>query len=72
MGHVVPIRGDNVAAAIEARSREPFLDVLAEMLAACPDAEAIKTFADRHPDRWAQAVSVSGGSLAFTKSYGLI
>ena len=60
MGHVVPIRGDHVAAALEARSREPFVDVLAQFMTAVPDPEAIKAFAEKHPDRWAQAAAAFG------------
>ena len=60
MGHRVTIRGDHVAAALEARSREPFTDVLAQFMVAMPDPEAIKAFADKHPDRWAHAVATFG------------
>ena len=65
MGHVVPIRGDHVSAALEARSRKPFVDVLAQFMTAMPDPEAIKAFAERHPDRWAQAVAVFGRLAGF-------
>ena len=54
MGHVVPIRGDHVAAALEARSRGSFTDMLAQFIAAMPNSKAIKAFADKHPVRWAQ------------------
>ena len=60
MGHPVRISGAEVAAALEARSREPFSDILASILAAEPDPEAIKTFADKYPDRWAQTVAIFG------------
>ena len=60
MGHPVRISGTEIAAALEARSREPFRDTLVSLLAAEPDPEAIKTFADRHPDRWAQTVAIFG------------
>ncbi len=58
MGHPVRISGSEVAAALEARSREPFRDTLVSLLAAEPDPEAIKAFADKYPDRWAQAVAI--------------
>jgi hypothetical protein len=55
MGHVVRIDQRAVTTALQARSQRPFTDVLAQLLGADPDPEAISDFAARHPDRWAKA-----------------
>lgn len=47
--------GDRIAAELEVLSRAPFQELLVDLLEARPSPEAIKEFAARHPDRWAQA-----------------
>lgn len=39
-------------------SRDPFADVLAKLLGVKLSPEALQAFADKSPDRWAQAVSI--------------
>lgn len=39
-------------------SRGPFQRQLAKLLGCAPSAEAIRGFAEKHPDRWAQAVAI--------------
>lgn len=39
-------------------SREPFRNELAKMLKCAPTEAAIRRFANKQPDRWAQAVSI--------------
>jgi hypothetical protein len=39
-------------------SREPFREVLADLLHCKPDLESLKEYANRSPDRWAQAVAI--------------
>lgn len=51
-------------------SRVPFRKILAQLIGCAPTAEAITAFAEKHPDRWAQAVSIFGGLAGFEK--GLI
>ena len=58
MGHRVPISGGEVAAALEARSREPFTQALAELMACKPSLEVLYRFANSAPHRWVQAVAV--------------
>ncbi len=67
MGHPVQISGAEVAAALRAYSREPFHDILASLLAAQPDPEAVKEFARKYPDRWAQAVAIFGRLAGFSE-----
>ncbi len=67
MGHPVRISGAEVAAALRAYSREPFHDILASLLAAQPDPEAVKEFARKYPDRWAQAVAIFGRLAGFSE-----
>lgn len=38
-------------------SRQPFIEVLAEILQCIPTPDALQIFADEHPDRWANAVN---------------
>ena len=47
-----------VQKALKEMSREPFKDVLAELLGSRPTKKSLKEFADAHPDRWAQAVTL--------------
>jgi len=37
-------------------SREPFTDILARMIHCAPTDEAMQTFAELHPDKWASAL----------------
>lgn len=46
-------------------SREPFRDQLADFLANNPTPEAIQQFANRNPDRWAQAVAILARSAGY-------
>ncbi len=41
-------------------SRTPFMRILADFLCCAPDPEAIKEFANKSPDRWAQALLLVG------------
>ncbi len=48
-------------------SRVPFQKILAQLIGCAPTAEAITAFAEKHPDRWAQAVAIFGGLAGFEK-----
>lgn len=48
-------------------SRSPFRKVLAELIEAKPTPEAVRRFADKYPDRWAQAVSMMAGLSGFDR-----
>ena len=75
MGHTVRIDRQAVTTALEARSREPFLDLVAMLMGAQPTPEALRAFARRCPDRWAQAVAnfaqLAGYSAAISFDGGL-
>ncbi len=58
MGHPVRIPESSISAALHARSREPFTDVLAALIGALPDPKAMQFFANRYPNKWAQAVAI--------------
>ena len=49
---------DEIISELEGMSRSPFLHVLADILECKPDLEEMQAFANKNPDRWAQAVSV--------------
>jgi len=46
-------------------SRGPFVEVLAHLVGATPDPDALQAFADQYPDRWANAI----GTLARLSGY---
>lgn len=52
---------------LAAQTRAPFRRVLAELIGARPTPEAIRRFADKYPDRWAQAVSIMGGLAGYER-----
>ncbi len=52
--------GKAVAAHIDQLSREPFRDVLERLLGAEPSPEKVREFAEKYPDRWAQACAIFG------------
>ena len=58
MGHPVRIPKNEVVRALQMRNRQGFCDALARLLEGIPDANALRSFANRHPDRWAQAVAI--------------
>tara|TARA_Y100000310_G_scaffold136929_1_gene135823 strand:+ start:270 stop:599 length:330 start_codon:yes stop_codon:yes gene_type:complete len=39
-------------------SREPFMEIMTDLLGAKPDADTLKAFAEDRPDRWATACSI--------------
>lgn len=47
--------------------RDPFRDKLADLLDSGPDPEAIKEFAQKYPDRWAQACAIMGRLGGYTE-----
>ncbi len=50
--------GDMIAAHVANLSREPFRDLLMRLLEAEPDAEKVKDYAEKYPDRWGQLVTM--------------
>jgi len=44
--------------AITAGDKSPFQRILADLLGCAPSADALQTFADKAPDRWAQALTI--------------
>ena len=62
-GAKYPVRNlrQNIAdlkAQLAGLSRKPFVDILSDMMMSAPSPEAIKAFAEEHPDRWTNAVRV--------------
>lgn len=52
---------------LAAMSREPFRRLLAQLIGAAPTPEALRRFADKSPDRWAQALSILGGLAGYER-----
>ena len=63
--HIVKMPGDQIALELEVLSREPFLDILGKLLEAAPDAETVRIFSEKRPDRFAQAVAIFGRLAGF-------
>ena len=59
-----PVDPDTVSTELltrfEAGSRAPFRQMLANLMSAQPDAQALKAWAVKSPDRWSQAVAIAG------------
>lgn len=53
--------GDEILAKLRTFDRDPFAVQLAQLLDCAPTAKAIRKFANKYPDRWAQAVSIFSG-----------
>ena len=51
---------EELLAEFSAYSRQPYVEILAEMVQCIPTPDALQDFADAHPDRWANAVSTMG------------
>lgn len=69
---VIPLEVQQAAYAetmryLASMSRSPFRKVLAELIEAKPTPEAVRRFADKYPDRWAQAVSMMAGLSGFDR-----
>ncbi len=47
-------------------NREPFKDVLTELLGSRPTKKALEEFANAHPDRWSQAVTLFARMSGFS------
>lgn len=52
---------------LEAMSRAPFKRMLALILGVQPSRSALQKFANKSPDRWAQAVSILGGLAGYER-----
>lgn len=56
-----------VSEQLEALDRAPFRAMLAEFLGVQPTKAALRRFANKSPDRWAQALAILGSLAGFTK-----
>ena len=56
---------------LDARSRGPFRDVLAKLLANAPSEEAISKQAEAHPDRWGQTTAMIARLSGYTEKLEL-
>lgn len=52
---------------LERLERKPFRKVLADLLGCAPTKEAIRAFSEKHPDRWAQALSIVAGLAGYER-----
>lgn len=64
-GELVPLHEDFIRSYLGSYSREPFLRQLAKFLGCAPDRKSIQAFANRNPDRWANATKVLGNLAGF-------
>jgi fructose/tagatose bisphosphate aldolase len=56
---------DTIMQHISALQRDPFREVLARLLHCEPSIEALQSFADAHPDKWAQSIAVMARGSGF-------
>lgn len=52
---------------LKKQSREPFKRALQRVLGFAPTGKALEEFANKHPDRWAQAVTILAGLSGYEK-----
>lgn len=64
-GELVPLHEDFIRSYLGSYSREPFLRQLAKFLGCAPTRQAIQTFANRNPDRWANSIKVLGNMAGY-------
>ncbi len=50
-----------------AYDREPFREILALFLSVAPTCEALQAFANKHPDRWVQALVMLARLCGYTE-----
>lgn len=58
---------DAIANKLLRLDRGPFRDMLVELMGCAPEPAAMREFADKHPDKWAQAVTMMAGLAGFEK-----
>ena len=58
---------EDVLERLRGMDRGPFMEILAKVLGAAPDAEHLAAFAAWYPDRWAKVVEVFGGLAGFSR-----
>jgi hypothetical protein len=58
---------DHLRQQLRMYDRTPFMDVLQVFLNSMPSVEAIENFADRYPDKWAQAIGQIAKTAGFTE-----
>jgi hypothetical protein len=61
--------GEDVSTAIMQMNREPFRAELAKVLGCSPTVEALQDFANKSPDRWAQALSILGKLAGYSEKH---
>ena len=49
-------RADSIRKDLQSYSRQPFIDILSRIMSCEPTLDALQSFANDHPDRWANAV----------------
>jgi hypothetical protein len=60
-------KADEVRAHLESYSRLPFIEILDYMMGIVPNEMSLQEFADKHPDRWAGAISTFARISGFTE-----
>jgi len=67
-----PYTRDMMLAEIEQFGRGPFRNALADLLEAKPSVEKLSAFAERFPDRWAQATTIIAKLAGYTEKTEII
>jgi hypothetical protein len=56
---------DELLDEFNAFSRQPFMEILSELIQGIPTPESIKAFANEHPDRWVNAIRTMGNLAGY-------
>mgnify|MGYP003139303123 CR=1 FL=1 len=57
---------------LESYSRRPFIEILDYIMGIVPNEMSLQEFADKHPDRWASAISTFAKISGFTEKTEVI
>lgn len=62
---------EKIAKELQKKERAPFARALERLLGFRPTADALQTFANKHPDRWALAVSTLASLAGYEKGVNI-
>ena len=63
----LPVSREELRANLEQYSRQPFMNLLTDMIGAQPTERELRTWAARAPDRWAHAIEIFAKLGGFTE-----
>jgi hypothetical protein len=61
----------NLTKELKKQAREPFRRALERLLGFRPTEEALRSFSNKYPDKWAQAISILAGLSGYEKGFNI-